>query len=172
VVYELDASGRETVLHSFTGGDDGEMPCGYGPSAGVTLDSKGDLYGTTSAGGTYGYGVVYMLNPAGQETVYSFVGYDGQNPCGGVVLDPAGNLYGTTYRAGTGDSGVVYKLEVSLGGETASLGGETVLYSFTGGADGGYPEAGVILDAAGDLFGTTPMGGTNAGGVVFKLTPQ
>ncbi len=131
----------------------------------MTLDSKGDLYGTTSAGGTYGYGVVYLLNSSGQETVHSFMGYNGEGPCGGVVLDPSGNLYGTTYRAGTGDFGVVYKLD-------GSLGVETVPYSFAGGADGGYPEAGVILDAAGDLFGATSIGGKNAGGVVFKLTPQ
>jgi uncharacterized repeat protein (TIGR03803 family) len=158
VVYKLDAAGQETVLHSFTGGTDGEYPY-----AGVTRDSAGNLYGTTQGGGTGNAGVVYKLDTTGQETVlYSFSGgADGGYPDASVIQDSVGNLYGTTFNGGTANMGVVYKLDV--GGQ------ETVLYSFTGGADGASPYAGVIRDSAGDLYGTTVEGGTAGWGVVYKL---
>ena len=158
VVCKLDAAGQETVLHSFTGGTDGEYPY-----AGVTRDSAGNLYGTTQGGGTGNAGVVYKLDPSGQETVlYSFSGgADGGYPDASVIQDSVGNLYGTTFNGGTANMGVVYKLDV--GGQ------ETVLYSFTGGADGASPYAGVIRDSAGDLYGTTVEGGTAGWGVVYKL---
>ena len=130
VVYKLDTSGRETVLHSFTSGADGG-----GPIAGVIRDSAGNLYGTTFYGGAANGGVVYKLDTAGHEIVlYNFTGgADGSQPDAGVIRDSAGNLYGTTYLGGAANAGVVYKLDPS--------GHETVLYSFTGGADGGYPGA-------------------------------
>jgi uncharacterized repeat protein (TIGR03803 family) len=158
VVYKLDMAGRETVLYSFTGGADGG-----GPYAGVVRDSTGNLYGTTSGGGTANAGVVYKLETTGQETVlYSFTGgADGGAPYAGVIRDPAGNFYGTTQNGGTANAGVVYKL--------GTTGHETVLYSFSGGADGGYPVAGVIRDSAGNLYGTTYYGGTANAGVVYKL---
>ena len=158
VVYKLDAAGQETVLHSFTGGTDGEYPY-----AGVTRDSAGNLYGTTQGGGTGNAGVVYKLDTTGQETVlYSFSGgADGGYPDASVIQDSVGNLYGTTFNGGTANMGVVYKLDV--GGQ------ETVLYSFTGGADGASPYAGVIRDSAGDLYGTTVEGGTAGWGGVYKL---
>jgi uncharacterized repeat protein (TIGR03803 family) len=81
-----------------------------------------------------------------------------------VIRDSAGNLYGTTAYGGSANAGVVYKLDTA--------GQETVLYSFTGGADGGTPWSGVIRDSAGNLYGTTQIGGNDNGGVVFKLTPQ
>jgi uncharacterized repeat protein (TIGR03803 family) len=155
VVYELDASGKETVLHSFLGGTDGSFPYG-----GLIRDSAGNLYGTTQEGGsTAGFGTVYTVNAAGQETVlYGFTGgADGGFPQG-VIRDPAGNLYGTTGSGGTG-FGVVYEL---------NTGGQKVLHTFTGGADGGSPSLGVILDSAGNLYGTTYAGGTGAG-VVYML---
>jgi uncharacterized repeat protein (TIGR03803 family) len=161
VVFKVNTAGQEAVLYTFTGGTDGAYPLG-----GVIRDSTGNLYGTT-AGGGMGYGVVYKLDVAsGQETVlYSFTGgADGANPEAGVILDSAGNLYGTTYGGGTG-YGVVYKLDVASGQEA-------VLYSFTGETDGAKPEAGVILDLAGNLYGTTSSGGADSGGVVFKLEPQ
>jgi uncharacterized repeat protein (TIGR03803 family) len=158
VVYKVDTTGRQTVLHSFTGGADG----GY-PNAGVIGDSAGNLYGTTYGGGTTGKGVVYKLDVTGKETVlYSFpAGADGENPHAGVIGDSAGNLYGTTTSGGTPNAGVVYKVD--------SAGHETVLYTFTGGADGGYPYAGVIRDSAGNLYGTTNWGGTAGAGVVYLL---
>jgi uncharacterized repeat protein (TIGR03803 family) len=161
-VYKLNVAGQETVLHSFTFGADG----GYA-SGGVIRDSAGNLYGTASSGGTAGWGVVYKLNAAGQETVlYSFTGgADGGYPKSGVIFDPAGNLYGTTYFGGTSNAGVVYKL--------APSGQETVLCNFTGytGANGGYPYTGVIRDSAGNLYGATPYGGSAGNGVVYELDP-
>src|SRR5581483_6151261 len=134
------------VLYSFRGGADGANP-----KAGVVGDSVGNLYGTTSSGGTAGSGVVYKLDATGHETVlYSFAGgTDGVNPNAGVIRDAAGNLYGTTFYGGTGNVGIVYKLDTA--------GNETVLYSFTGGTDGAHPY-GLIRDAAGNLYGTAGNG--------------
>jgi len=159
VVFKLDTAGQETVLYSFTGGADGSRP-----SSGVIRDAAGNFYGTTSAGDSANQGVVYKVNAAGHETVlYSFTGgADGAEPSYGVIRDSGGNLYGTTYQGGTANFGVVYK--VDTGGQ------ETVLYSFSGGADGGYPTSGVIRDSAGNLYGTAGAGGTANAGVVFKVT--
>ncbi|HLY15840.1 MAG TPA: choice-of-anchor tandem repeat GloVer-containing protein [Bryobacteraceae bacterium] len=161
VVYKLDPTGHETVLYSFAGGANG----GY-PYSGVIRDSAGNLYGTTNSGGSGNEGVVYKLDPAGNESVlYSFPGgANGASPLDGVIRDSAGNLYGTTNRGGdAGNEGIVYKLDPA--------GNETVIYTFTGGPDGGNPSAGVIRDSAGNLFGTTTSGGRRFGGVVFKIKP-
>jgi uncharacterized repeat protein (TIGR03803 family) len=160
-VYKVDTAGGYSFLHNFAG-----RPDGAHPKAGLVLDSAGNLYGTTNAGGTDGHGTVYMLDTTGHETVlYSFTGRaDGSGPESGVILDSAGNLYGTTIGGGSGNAGVVYKLDTS--------GQETVLYSFTGGAGGGQPFAGVILDAAGNLYGTTQFGGTDGQGVVYQVSPD
>ncbi len=158
VVYEIDPAGVETVLYNFTGGDDGGEPQG-----GVIRDSSGNLYGTTFRGGPWNAGVVYMLSPAGQETVlYAFTGgADGAVPEGPLVRDPAGNFYGTTVVGGTGNAGVVFMLDTA--------GHETVLHRFTGGADGRAPYPGVVRDSAGNLYGTTNSGGFDGRGVVYKL---
>jgi uncharacterized repeat protein (TIGR03803 family) len=149
----------EVVLHNFA-----SPPKGANPYAGVVRDPAGNLYGTTSTGGTAGWGVVYKLDAAGMQTVlHNFTGgTDGSFPVGGVILDPSGNLYGTTESGGKSGWGVVYKLNTA--------GQLTVLHSFTGGTDGGEPLGGVILDSAGNLYGTTLYGGTTDGGVVFMLT--
>jgi len=166
VVYKLDASGHETVLHSFTGGADGCNPTG-----GVIRDSAGNLYGTTAYGGTFNAGTVYKLDTSGNETLlYNFtqvpvtngVGLGSPGPTG-VVLDPAGNLYGTTLQGGTTDLGVLFQLTPS--------GHETVLHNFTGYVDGADPFAGLTRDSRGNLYGTTARGGTDYVGVVFKLAP-
>src|SRR3984885_3474730 len=184
VVFKLDTTGQETVLYSFIGLADFATDGVY-PGAGVILDSAGNLYGTTMDGGGVTNpgcggeecGVVFKLDPSGQETVlHAFTGgADGAEQYfgvfeGGVIRDPAGNLYGTTYLGGdlsgcyAEGCGVVFKMSPS--------GQETVLYTFTGGADGGNPYAGVIADPAGNLYGTTYNGGKNSAGVVFKLKPQ
>jgi uncharacterized repeat protein (TIGR03803 family) len=152
VVYKLDGTAHQTVLYAFTGGADGGYPSGI-----MLRDSSGNLYGTTSGGGASGNGVVYKLDTANQETVlYSFTGEAGGcDPLGGVVSDSSGNLYGATGFCGSAGYGVVYKLDTS--------GHETVLYSFTGGADGAWPYAGVIRDPAGNLYGTTVEGGVSGG---------
>lgn len=134
-------------------------------------DPAGNLYGTTFSGGASNLGVVFKLDQAGHETIlYSFLGSaDGGGPWAGLVQDSAGNLYGTTLFGGTSGVGVVFRLA-----PPASPGGtwtETALYSFTGGMDGANPYAGVVLDSAGNLYGTTVYGGTSNLGVVFKVDP-
>ncbi len=162
-VFKVDTSGNETVLYNFTGaGGDGANPCG------VALDAQGNLYGTTNGGGASGVGTVFKVDTSGNETVlYSFTGEpDGANPEAGVALDPQGNLYGTTNGGGASGVGTVFKVDTA--------GNETVLHSFAWTPDGGYPEAGVVLDAQGNLYGTTKWGGDGAKGgwgpgTVFKV---
>jgi uncharacterized repeat protein (TIGR03803 family) len=151
----------ETIFHAFSG-TDGAYPY-YG--AKPIFDSNGNLYGTTSQGGTSNVGTVFKLSPAGTETVlYSFTGgADGNQPGAGLVFDSSGNLYGTTPYGGRFGSGVVFKL--------SPAGTETVLYSFTGGADGGNPFSPLILDSKGNLYGTASAGGASYSGVVFKVAP-
>ena len=161
VVYKIDAAGHSEVLHNFTGGNDGGDPYG-----GVILDSKGNAYGTASEGGTSNDGVVFKIDPSAYETVlYSFTGgADGGSPFGSLLRDSAGNLYGTTNGGGASDAGVVFKIEPS--------GHESVLYTFTGGADGGYPLGGLVRDEKGNFYGVTDGGGTAGAGVVFKVDPS
>ncbi len=174
VVFKVDRMGNETVLYTFTGGADGASPY-----SNLIRDEDGNLYGTAPDGGSFGRGVVFKLNVAGNETVlYSFTGHaDGRGPYAGLVRDEDGNLYGTTAFGGQGcrpfGCGVVFKLDPN--------GNETVLYSFTGGADGGTPWAGLIRDEEGNLYGTGAAGGDLSGcsigggfgcGVVFKLDPH
>src|ERR1700756_5147427 len=98
------------------------------------------------------------------ETVlHSFSGNDGAQPIAGLIADGNGNLYGTTAKGGASGNGVVFKL--------APGGTYTVLYSFTGGSDGRFPQAGLIADRSGNLYGTTQFGGATGNGVVFKITP-
>ncbi len=157
VVFEVDIFGNETVLYSFTGGADGSSPNG------VIRDSAGNLYGTTYQGGASNAGVVFKIDTSGNETVlYTFTGgADGGGPYGPLVRDSKGNFYGTTYQGGASNVGVVFKIDKS--------GNETVLYTFTGGADGGYPYGALILDSEGTLYGTTNGGGASGAGVVFKI---
>lgn len=177
IVFELDPDGTETVLYTFRGKPDGSEP-----HAGLIQDSAGNFYGTTVLGGNRGCesscGVIFKLDINGDETVlYAFTGKsDGGNPTGPLVMDSAGNLYGTagygTLSGGSQGHGVVFELEPS--------GQETVLYTFTGGTDGGGPSGGLSMDSAENLYGTTLVGGNlndcTAGGgagcgVVFKITP-
>jgi uncharacterized repeat protein (TIGR03803 family) len=160
VVYKVDTAGHSTVLHNFTGGADGGDPYG-----GVIRDSKGNLYGTAEVGGTSGAGVVFKVDTSGHETVlYTFTGgADGGFPLAGVIRDSKGNFYGTTNGGGASGAGVVFKVDTS--------GHETVLHSFTGGADGGNPYTGVILGPKGNLYGTTAFGGQTNAGVVFEIKP-
>jgi len=160
-VFRVDDTGMLTVLYNFEGEADGANP-----QSGLTSDSAGNLYGTTLTGGTTGDGVVFMLDTTGVETtLHSFAGppTDGSLPHAGVIRDSSGNLYGTTYTGGSAGFGIVYTLN--------TMGTESVLYNFTGGADGGYPYAGVVRNAAGNLYGTTSTGGTAGAGVVFMLQP-
>ena len=155
----------ESVLFSFNWSD------GALPYAGLIVDKQGNMYGTTSSGGSgSGAGAVFELTPAGTETIlYSFGNLnDGQYPMGTLVQDASGNLYGTTEWGGTSGQGTVFKVTPS--------GTETVLYNFTGGADGGGPQSGLVLGRNGKLYGTTFYGGLiacNSGcGTVFEVTPN
>ncbi len=164
-VYKVTPSGVERVIYSFVGGSDA-----VNPGAGVTLDAKGNLYGTTSFGGTNNLGAVYEVSPTGsgwkESVLYSFEGQnDGQNSLGGVILDKAGNLYGGTFDGGANGGGTVYELSPSGGGWTL-----TVLYSFSGGYGGVYNK--LTFDAKGRLYGATNGDGANGMGSVFKLTPS
>jgi uncharacterized repeat protein (TIGR03803 family) len=169
VAFKLDKSGKVTVLHSFTGGLDGGLP-----KANLIKDGAGNLYGTTFLGGDltchapYGCGLVFKLDRTGKEIVlHAFKGQaDGANPVVGLIRDEKGNLYGATNGEADSresDYGTVFKLNFA--------GKETVLYRFTGGADGAFPDAGLVRDAAGNLYGTTSLGGAHSWGTVFKLTP-
>jgi uncharacterized repeat protein (TIGR03803 family) len=168
VVFKVDSSGAETVLYSFTA-TDGEYPTG-----GLIFDPQGDLFGTTSNGGTYGNGAVFELIPNSggtwtEQVLYSFTNNsgDGSTPDGGVVMDNAGNLYGTTETGFNSSSinGTVFELKHSGSSWT-----ESILYTFTGGSDGGRPFAGLTIHD-GKLYGTTIAGGIGAG-VVFELAPS
>jgi uncharacterized repeat protein (TIGR03803 family) len=164
-IFEVTASGHEKLLYTFTGG----LEDGAGPS-GLIRDSQAVLYGTTCGGGAYGDGTVFKLDTTGSDSLlYSFTGGpDGRCPTAGLVRDRSGNFYGTTSNGnGTGcggyGCGTVFMLNTS--------GKETTLYSFAGGSDGGNPGRGsLVLDPAGNLYGTT-TGGTYYG-VIFELTPN
>jgi len=146
-----------SVVHNFTGGNDGGVPYNGFVAAG------GVFYGTTSTGGASGDGVIFKINSSGSQTVlHSFSGgTDGANPWGQLIRAKNGVLYGTTTGGGATGTGTVFQV---------SGNDETVLYSFAGGKDGATPLAGLVEDAAGNLYGTTSAGGTNGNGTVFKLT--
>ena len=190
----------ETVLYNFC--SQGGVYCtdGIQPSAGLIEDASGNLYGTTKGGGitnssdcntgSCGYGTVFELTPSGsgfaKTVLYNFCSQsfcsDGANPYAGVIEDTSGNLFGTTYNGGANGGGTVFELTPSGNGYT-----ESVLYSFCsqsqGNAactDGVGPQAGLIQDSSGNLYGTTNLGGTGvtlvngayAYGTVFRLTPS
>src|SRR5207253_5645914 len=134
-------------------------------------DAAGNLYGTTTSGGNFGHcgtdgcGTVFKLTPSGTETLlYRFLGTPDASYPYGLVRDAAGNLYGTTLGGGAYGFGAVFKVTPS--------GEETVLHSFNLPPDGFIPVGVLVLDAAGNLYGTTTGGGFYGLGTVFKLTPS
>jgi len=158
-VYVVSPNGTEKLLHSFTGGTDGD-----GPQSSLIQDASGYLYGTTESGGTYGSGVVFVMNPTSgaEKVLYSFTGgADGSDPIASLVRDSRGFLYGTTSGGGAYGRGTLFVVSPN--------GSEEVLYSFTGGTDGGFPRAALIEDAQGLFYGTTPVGGLFGDGVVFRF---
>ena len=167
-IFKLLPAGTIKTLHTFVGTD------GANPTAGLVADKNGNLFGTTSQGGSGSpsAGTVFKLAPPATvgapwtETVlYTFTGgVDGAHPYAGLIFDSAGNLYGTTNGGGAFNYGTVFKVD--------STGNETVLYSFTGFPDGASPYAGVVQDSAGNLYGTTGEGGAFNHGAVYKLDPS
>jgi len=160
-----------TVLHEFAGGRDGAWPMD------VIRGVDGNTYGVTQLGGSFDYGTVFEINAAGNKKtiLHSFLGSDGLYPVGGLMQDAAGNLYGTTSDGGAAEGGgcehgcgVVFKRDTS--------GNQTVLYGFTSGkAEGSQPDAALIEDPTGNLYGTTAYGGNPSCfvglgcGVIFEL---
>jgi uncharacterized repeat protein (TIGR03803 family) len=155
-------TGAESTVYSFHGSADG-----YFPEA-ILLDVGGTLYGTTVGGGTNGQGSVFAVNPGAgtKQVVYSFKGgtTDGSDPQSGLI-NVNGMLYGTTADGGAGSAGTVYAVDPSTGTEK-------ILYSFTGGSDGGSPYAGLI-NVAGTLYGANTLGGSGtcviSCGTVFAI---
>jgi hypothetical protein len=175
VVFELtptsDGKWKESVLYAFSGGADGGIPIG-----GVIFDAAGNLYGTAALG----WGVVFELTPTSRGEWKEKVLYtgrkDGIHPSDGLLFDAAGNLYGAAFGGGgncSGGCGAVFQLVPRSNGKWR----EKVLHAFSGMNDGGYPNGGLILDSAGNLYGTTNLGGNRGDcqgfgcGVVFRLTP-
>ena len=154
-VFEVTNAGHEKVLYAFKGGkSDGSLPV-----AGLVMDSSGNLYGTTNYDGTGNVGTAYKLDTHRKETVlHNFQGApnDGTNPKSELLLDTDGNLWGTTYGGGSSNNGTVFKIN--------KKDKTTIVYSFTGGSDGGWPAAGLVQDSEGNLYGTGEVPG-----VVFEV---
>ncbi len=165
-----------TELYSFTSGNDGSVP-----RSGVILDAAGNLYGTTLSGGSGSHGTVFELSPSSGgtwtlTTLHTFLGPpDAGDSISGLVFDASGHLYGSALQGGVEGKGAVFELTPSSSGWT-----EQVIYSFTGGADGQLPSGNLIIDAAGNLYGTAEEGGSqstsfcagfNGCGTVFRLSP-
>jgi uncharacterized repeat protein (TIGR03803 family) len=150
------------VLHAFEDESDGGTS-----NAPLIADGNGDLFGTALQGGASNNGVIFEITANGKTSgLYSFAGgNDGRRPEAGLLEDSSGNLYGTTNQGGPDDAGTVFEL--------AADGTETVLHSFSGGSDGGFPQANLIADSAGNLYGTATEGGSSGCGsgcgTIFRI---
>ena len=170
VIYELtpsDGGWTQSVVYAARNNGDGMEPRG-----GVVSDGSGNLYGVFGYGGPHNYGAVYELSPSGsgwtEQTVYGFTfGSDGGFPFGGLIMDSSGNLYGTTSSGGCGGGGTVFELTPGNGGWTFNT-----LYSFSGVGNYSGPRDKLVMDAAGNLYGTTYSTGAYQAGSVFELTPS
>jgi uncharacterized repeat protein (TIGR03803 family) len=169
-VYELASTNggwSEHVLTTFSDGKEGSFPRGK-----LVFDAAGNLYGTTqNVHDYYGYGLVFELMPSGsgwkEVVLHTFSEEnDGNTPIGELTFDAAGNLYGTTEEGGFNDRGTVFEMMPSSGGWT-----ERVIHRFHNGSDGFSVLAGLVVDAAGNLYGATDGGGAGGYGVIFKMTP-
>jgi uncharacterized repeat protein (TIGR03803 family) len=170
-VFSVSATGKETVLHAFTGaGGDGASPL-----AGLVADKEGNLYGTTASGGglgncTNGCGTIFEMvrSQSGwtEKILYAFTGTaDGENPNGGLILDSRGDIYGTTWQGGGGSGGTAWELHKNASGSWSLF----VLTSFE---TSGFTTSPLVMDSKGDLFGTTQNGGTFNFGRIFELIPN
>jgi len=164
IVFKLATDGSLKNLHYFGDGSDGSIPNGD-----VVLDHSGNIYGTTYAGGAHDRGTVFRIDPGGTETVlYSFSKTTGSHPVGGLLLR-GGDLFGTTYNGGNDNCfngcGLVFKLGAD--------GSEQTLYAFSGIPDGAHPQATLVADSDGSLYGATSAVGTGDNqGTIFKIAPD
>jgi uncharacterized repeat protein (TIGR03803 family) len=172
VVYKLINSGgtwTQTVIHAFTGGDDGS-----GPGARVTVDKGGDIYGMTPTGGANGLGTIYKINKehGGSWTfrvIHTFTGgADGGSGSAGRMILYHGHLYGVATTGGTYGSGVVFELTPRGVGRWHFR----TIYSFQGQPDGNFPYGALLFDQWGNIYGTTYYGGANGIGAVYELSPR
>src|ERR1039458_2812640 len=168
-------SGTEATLHNFAAQGHGAAPQG-----GLISDAAGNLYGVSATGGAYNSGTVFEFVPNqqggwDQKILYTFKGgSDGLYPEGQLVFDGAGNLYGTTYWGGkagsciSGGCGTIFELKHNPDGSWT----ESILKTFDNDKYGGDLEYGLVFDKAGNLYGTSWVGGANQGGIVFELSPS
>jgi uncharacterized repeat protein (TIGR03803 family) len=180
VVYQLHPDGTggwtENVIKNFDLGREG----GYTWASGVVFGPDGALYGVTRLGANhgdtcsgYGCGIVYALSPQSdgtwkEQVLHSFLGRkDGAEPLGNLLLDNVGQIYGAAYLGGNSDKGVVYRMTPGAGSRWTG----TTLHAFTGGRDGANPNAGLVSDASGNLYGIATFGGAHGYGTVFELSP-
>jgi len=175
-IYELSPNAEggwtEQVIYSFTGGNDGTSP-----TAGLAIDQLGNLYGSTKFGGSESKGTVFELSPTPNgwafNLIYTFTGGDdGAYPSAALTLDASGNIYGTAFEGGAHSVGTAFTLQLNSGHWEFSL-----LHTFTGGKDGGYPSANFIFDSVGNLYATTSYGGSGDScymgcGTVYELLPS
>jgi len=162
-VFRISLTGVESMLHSFAG----SATDGSNPQAALIQASDGNLYGTTNQGGLNGYGTVFVITPAGVESVlhsFSFNTGDGNGPRAALIQGRDGSFYGTTFNGGGGGvgTGTVFKI--------SATGVESVVYAFGGGADGSGPNTALIQGSDGNLYGTTSSGGPNNYGTLFEIT--
>lgn len=169
VVFELKNSGgvwTQSVIHTFSGAADG-----YGPGSPVSIDKSGNVYGTVPTGGKYGMGVVYQLRPSASgwklRVIHTFTGGTdgGGGSAGSLLIDSAGNLFGACTVGGSLGFGTVYEVSPVQGQWRF-----TTLYTFKDQPDGALPYGGLVLDKAGNLYGTTYYAGAHDFGTVYKLT--
>ena len=172
-IFELSAGGTFSVLYTFTFGSDGGIPF-----SSLLRDSAGNLYGTTTFGGdntcgSDGCGVVFRFGSDGTyKVLHTFENTDGASPEAGLAADKAGNLYGTTLLGGDNCFGTTCGVVFELPPDGSSY---SVLYTFTGGSDGGEPSSVPVVDVKGNVYGTARIGGSGCSvgcGTVFKVTPQ
>jgi uncharacterized repeat protein (TIGR03803 family) len=162
-VFRISLAGVESVLHSFAG----SATDGSSPQAALLQASDGNFYGTTNQGGLNGFGTVFMITPAGVETVlhsFSFSTGDGNGPRAALIQGRDGSFYGTTFNGGGIGigTGTVFKI--------SATDGESVVHAFGGGTDGSGPNTALIQGSDGNLYGTTSSGGPNNYGTLFEIT--
>lgn len=167
IVFMLTPAGEEKILYEFQGQGAGDGSSPYGRLA---FDTKGNIYGTTQSGGANGTGTVYELTKHGsgwkEKVIYTFSagGLDGADPSAGMTIAADGTMYSTTPDGGAYGAGAIFSLK-----KTAKGWQQTVIHSLNFPSEGGFPYEGLMMDAAGNLYGAAPSGGSGSNGVIYRL---